>query len=150
MAERDAAGLPYTDKDHIQLLQQEYESAAVHGGREAVEKCFNLTWALVHSYQKHDASRGLELISALLTSDAAETRELLYLRAVAQFRLRHYLDSRNTLKSLLEQYPDFRQAQALLDAVEHEVVKDGLIGVGAGAAIIGIVASIAVAAMKKR
>lgn len=40
MAERDAAGLPYTDKDHIQLLQQEYESAAVHGGREAVEKCF--------------------------------------------------------------------------------------------------------------
>lgn len=40
MAERDNAGLPYTDKDHIQLLQQEYESAAVHGGREAVEKCF--------------------------------------------------------------------------------------------------------------
>jgi len=40
MAERDAAGLPYTDKDHIQLLQQEYESAAVQGGREAVEKCF--------------------------------------------------------------------------------------------------------------
>jgi hypothetical protein len=40
MAERDAAGLPYTDKDHIQLLQREYESAAVHGGREAVEKCF--------------------------------------------------------------------------------------------------------------
>jgi len=110
----------------------------------------SLTWALVHSHEKHDASRGLELISALLTSDAAETRELLYLRAVAQFRLRHHLDSRTTLRSLLEQYPDFRQAQALLDAVEHEIVKDGLIGVGAGAAIIGIVASIAVAAMKKK
>ena len=40
MAERDAAGLPYTDKDHIRLLQREYESAAVHGGREAIEKCF--------------------------------------------------------------------------------------------------------------
>jgi|LakMenEpi03Aug12_release.lakeMendotaPanAssembly.Ray.scaffolds.fasta_scaffold1116406_1 hypothetical protein len=40
MAERDAAGLPYTDKEHIQLLQREYESAAVHGGREAIEKCF--------------------------------------------------------------------------------------------------------------
>jgi hypothetical protein len=40
MAERDTAGLPYTDKDHIQLLQREYESAAVHGGREAIEKCF--------------------------------------------------------------------------------------------------------------
>ncbi len=92
----------------------------------------------------------MELISALLTTDGAEQRELLYLRAVAQFRLKHYLDSRNTLKSLLEEYPDFRQAQALLDAVEHEIVKDGLIGVGAGAAILGIVASIAVAAMKKR
>jgi len=40
MAERDAAGLPYTSKNHIRLLQKEYESAAVHGGRTAVEKCF--------------------------------------------------------------------------------------------------------------
>ena len=38
--ERDAAGLPYTDKDHIELLKREYESKAVHGGREAVEACF--------------------------------------------------------------------------------------------------------------
>ena len=38
--ERDAAGLPYTDKEHIQFLQHEYEAAAVHGGQEAVEKCF--------------------------------------------------------------------------------------------------------------
>ena len=40
MAERDAAGLPYTQKEQITALQCEYEEAAQHGGREAVEKCF--------------------------------------------------------------------------------------------------------------
>ena len=46
MADRDAAGLPYTDKDHIKLLQEEYEAAAQHGGKEAIEKCFK---CVVHS-----------------------------------------------------------------------------------------------------
>ena len=40
MAERDSAGLPYTDSEHIQLLQREYEEAAALGGREAIDKCF--------------------------------------------------------------------------------------------------------------
>ena len=94
--------------------------------------------------------RGLELIEALLSSDFTERRELMYLRAVAQFRLKYHIDARNTLKSILDEYPDFRQAQSLLESTEHEIVKDGLIGVGAGAAVLGVVAGIVIAAMRKR
>lgn len=86
----------------------------------------------------------------MLSGEESNKRELLYLKAVGEFRSRQHLSARQTLKDLLSQYPDFRQAQTLLDAVEQEVVKDGLIGLGAGAAIIGIVAGIAVAASKRR
>ena len=46
-------------------------------------------------------------------------------------------------------HPEFRQAEGLLEACDREIVKDGLVGVGAGAAILGAVAAIAVAAMRK-
>jgi len=50
-----------------------------------------------------------------------------------------------TLQGLVESHPDFRQAETLLDHVENEIVKEGLIGIGAGAAIIGVVGTIAIA-----
>jgi len=40
MADRDSAGLPYTEKEQIKLLQREYENSAARGGRDAVDKCF--------------------------------------------------------------------------------------------------------------
>jgi hypothetical protein len=46
-------------------------------------------------------------------------------------------------------YPEFRQAEALLEACDREIIKDGLVGVGAGLSILGAVAAIAVAAMRK-
>jgi hypothetical protein len=49
----------------------------------------------------------------------------------------------------LQVYPEFRQAEALLEHCEHEIVKDGLIGVGAGAAVVGLVTALAVALAKK-
>ena len=104
----------------------------------------------MHSHDKCDVARGLELVAALLSSDSADRRELLYLRGVAQFRQRHNMAARTTLKEALTEYPDFRQAESLLDAVESEIVKDGLVGVGAGAALLGVVGAIAIAAMKKR
>lgn len=105
---------------------------------------------MVHSRDQQSVRQGLELCTALLSGDAVDRRELLYLRGVGEFRLKHHLAARKSLKELLDEYPEFRQARALLDAVENEIVKDGLIGIGAGAAIVGVVAGIAVAVMKKR
>lgn len=50
----------------------------------------------------------------------------------------------------MQVYPEFRQAETLLEHCEKEIVKDGLIGVGAGAAVIGVVAAVAAAALSKR
>ena len=72
-------------------------------------------------------------------------RELLYLQAVGQYRKGDYLQARSTLQGLVESHPDFRQAETLLDYVENEIVKEGLIGIGAGAAILGVVGTIAIA-----
>lgn len=49
----------------------------------------------------------------------------------------------------MQTYPDFRQAQSLLEGVESDIVKDGLIGVGAGATIAVAVGAILYAALKR-
>ena len=108
-------------------------------------------WALVHSRDKRDVALGMQLVSALLSqagddANALNQRELLYLQAVGMYRQGDNLDARQTLKDLLVSYPDFRQAETLLEHVESEVVKDGLVGLTAGAAILGVVTTVAVMA----
>lgn len=62
-----------------------------------------LAWALVHSRRRVDVVRGVELVQAALSVDAgASQRDLRYLLAVGQYRERHYLDARETLKGLLD------------------------------------------------
>lgn len=94
--------------------------------------------------------RGLELVAALMSADPKERRELLYLKSVGQYRLKYNLEARETLKNLLEEFPEFRQAESLLETVENEIVKEGLIGVGVGAAVVGVLGALAVSAMRKR
>lgn len=107
-------------------------------------------WALVHSRDKKDVRRGEELIEAMLSAEDANDRELNYLKAVGEFRLNHFLAARKTLKSTLELYPEFRQAESLLDSVESELVKDGLVGLGAGAVVVGAIAAIAALSSGRR
>ncbi|KAI7839107.1 hypothetical protein COHA_007112 [Chlorella ohadii] len=141
--------LPFTERELIQQCQREYETAAAHGGQEALDACFRLSWALVHSREPADVQRGIELAEALTDSGGLEQRDLLYLVAVGKFRQRKYIEARKTLKGLMQVHPEFRQAETLLEACEHEIVKDGLVGVGAGAAI-AAVAAIAIAALSRR
>lgn len=104
----------------------------------------------MHARSTLDVRRGLDLVEAMLHSEGTDKRELRYLQAVGLYRQRYSLEARRALKELLEDFPEFRQAESLLDACETEIVKDGLIGVGAGAAALGIVTAIAVAALKRR
>jgi len=50
----------------------------------------------------------------------------------------------------LQEFPESRQARDLLDNVETEIVKDGVVGIGAAVGVMGIIATIVVAASKKR
>ncbi|KAI3430291.1 hypothetical protein D9Q98_004887 [Chlorella vulgaris] len=147
--ERGMGDLPYTEAELIRQCQREYETAAEHGGQDALDACFRLAWALVHSRESSDVQRGIELAEALTDSPGLEQRDLLYLVAVGKVRQRKYIDARRTLKGLMQVHPEFRQAGSLLEVCDKEVLKDGMVGLGAGAAILGAVAAVAVAAMRK-
>ena len=68
---------------------------------------------------------------------------------MGRYRSRQYIEARRILKTVMETNPDFRQAANLLEAAEKEIIKDGLVGVGAGAAIVGAIAAVVVALAKK-
>ena len=102
-----------------------------------------------------DIDLGLNLIQALLSqpdssgdSLTGRRRELLYIQAVGEYRKGEYLNARSILKRIVESYPDFRQAESLLGYVENELVKEGLVGLGAGAAIIGVLGAVTMAALR--
>lgn len=135
-----------------------YEGEYPHHNQTPEMCWYSYCWALVHSRDGgRDVALGLNLVQALLSQqnksergDMVSRRELLYLQAVGQYRKGDYLEARTTLQGLIERHPDFRQAETLLDHVENEIVKEGLIGIGAGAAVIGVVGAIALAMSKKR
>jgi mitochondrial fission 1 protein len=85
-----------------------------------------------------------------LAGDRADKRDLAYLKAVGLFRRGQHVEARRVLKSLLEEHPEFRQGSNLLELVEKEIVKDGLIGASVAAAVLGVVAVVAGAAMSSK
>jgi len=93
-----------------------------------------------------DVQRGLELTDALLSAEPRDVREIMYLQSVARYRLKDYVEARSILQKLLDMYPEFRQAESLLEHVEAGLVKEGLVGVGIGAALLGV-GAVAVSAL---
>lgn len=69
--------------------------------QEALDACFRLSWALVHSRAASDVGRGVELAEALADTPGAEARDLRYLVAVGRYRQRHHIEARKLLKALL-------------------------------------------------
>ncbi len=74
-------GLPVTDAELVARCQREYEEAAQHGGQEALDACFRLAWALVHSPEGAHIRRGIELAEALSSSEGLQQRDVIYLVA---------------------------------------------------------------------
>ena len=102
-----------------------------------------LAWALVHSQRTSDVRVGLDLAEQLVRStelDAQDHRDLIYMTAVAQYRLGNVLDARRQLDELLKVAPSSRQFLQLKEACEQQIVKEGLVGIGIGSAILGIAA----------
>jgi fission 1 protein len=48
------------------------------------------------------------------------------------------VEARRRLRELLERHPDMHQAQSLKASVDEQVVKDGLVGVGIAAGVVGV------------
>ena len=96
----------------------------------------------MHSIKNSDVRRGLDLAEELLQSrglDEQEQRDLIYLQSVAYYKLGKMLEARRQLDELLKVSPSFRQAQTLKAAVEEQIVKEGLVGIGMASAVLGLV-----------
>lgn len=78
-----------------------------------------------------------ELLQAKSLDDQ-EQRDLVYLQSVAYFKLGKVLEARRQLEELLKVSPNFRQAQTLKAAVEEQIVKEGLVGIGLASALLGL------------
>lgn len=94
---------------------------------------------LCHGNYLMSQSRGL------LTRNSTKKEELLNDVLYTKLAPQQFLDL-----FTLQMHPEFRQAESLLDAVNSAIAREGLIGVGAGAAILGVVGAIAIAALSKR
>ena len=100
-------------------------------------------WVYVHSARTTDIRLGLDLAEQLLQSvdlNEQDCRDLVYLTAVAQYKLGDVVAAKRQLEELLKVAPHRRQAQLLSEACEQQIIKEGLLGIGIGSAVLGIAA----------
>ncbi|CAL5417001.1 unnamed protein product [Camellia sinensis] len=123
------------------------------------ERIIRLSWALVHSKQPEDMQHGIAMLEAQLckrpcqklnnsslaaslanSGSPLQKREKLYLLAVGYYRSGEYRRSRQLAEQCLEIAPDWMQALTLKKTLDDQITKDGLIGIGITATVVGLVA----------
>ena len=123
-----------------------YREAQAGGSAEQLRDAqVQLSYALAHSGRQENVGTAQRLAGELLAGAGAgegegdEGRHLLYICAVADYRLGHYSAAREKLRRLVLLPGGHRQAQRLLDEVEDRIVKEGLLGAGlVGAGVLGV------------
>lgn len=146
--------IPWCDRDIIVGCEREV-AEATNGASDELksESIMRLSWALVHSRQAEDVQRGIAMLEASLanTGSPLQKREKLYLLAVGYYRSGDYTRCRQLLDKCLEIAPDWRQAITLKKTVEDRIAKDGVIGIGITATVVGlVVGGIAAAVARKK
>lgn len=146
--------IPWCDPDIIVGCEREV-AEATNGASDELksESIMRLSWALVHSRQAEDVQRGIAMLEASLanTGSPLQKREKLYLLAVGYYRSGDYTRCRQLLDKCLEIAPDWRQAITLKKTVEDRIAKDGVIGIGITATVVGlVVGGIAAAVARKK
>lgn len=146
--------IPWCDRDIIAGCEQEVLEAQKGSNDGLKNECImRLSWALVHSRQPEDVHRGIAMLESSLgnsSSNSLKLRENLYLLAVGYYRSSDYSKSREIVEECLKIEPEFRQAQYLKKAIENQIKKDGLIGIGIATAAVGLVAGGIAAALARR
>ncbi|PNH11589.1 hypothetical protein TSOC_001557 [Tetrabaena socialis] len=134
--------LPTVDLDFVKLAEGEYRAIFQTGSAEEVDSArFRLIWALVHSTRRDHHARGLELCRAKLTvleqqqKQQQQQKEQEKPDATNGPNLREF---RYFAAGAHGEYPEFRQADFLRGLVDDAIVKEGLVGVGIGAAVVGV------------
>ncbi|OIT28177.1 PREDICTED: mitochondrial fission 1 protein A-like [Nicotiana attenuata] len=145
--------LPWCSPDVILGCEREAADATKGATDEGKnESIMRLSWALVHSKQPEDVQRGIAMLEVSLANSNSplQKREKLYLLAVGYYRCGEYSRSRELTGHCLEIAPDWRQALSLKKAIEDRITKDGVIGIGITATVIGLIAGGIAASLIRR
>ncbi|OAY61331.1 mitochondrial fission 1 protein A [Manihot esculenta] len=145
--------IPWCDRDIVAGCEQEVIEAHKGSSDEFKNECImRLSWALVHSRQPEDVHRGMAMLESSIggTTSPEKLREKLYLLAVGYYRSGDYSKSRELVEECLKIEPDWRQAQSLKKAIEDQIKKDGIIGIGIAATAVGLLAGGLAAAFARR
>ncbi|EEF35333.1 Mitochondrial fission 1 protein, putative [Ricinus communis] len=145
--------IPWCDRDVIAGCEQEVIETQKHSSDEFKNECImRFSWALVHSRQPEDVNRGIAMLESSLDNTASPLilREKLYLLAVGNYRNHDFSKSRELVEKCLKIEPEWRQAQSLKRAIEDQIKKDGIIGIGIAATAVGLVAGGIAAAFSRR
>ncbi|CAK9185907.1 unnamed protein product [Ilex paraguariensis] len=145
--------IPWCNHDIIAGCEREVADTANGVSDERKnESIMRLSWALVHSRQPEDVQHGIGMLEASLanTNSPLQKREKLYLLAVGYYRSGEYSRSRLLLEQCLEIAPDWRQALSLKTTVEDRITKDGVIGIGISATVVGLIAGGIAAALARK
>ena len=99
----------------------------------------------MHSRDRNHNRLGVKAADQLLKLGAEESRQLLYLASVGEYKLGKYTEARARLKVQLGKDPDSHQAKALLKAIEDKMTNDTIVAGGVVTAVVGVSAAIAAA-----
>ncbi|XP_028069454.1 mitochondrial fission 1 protein A-like isoform X1 [Camellia sinensis] len=135
--------MPWCDPNTIAVCEREVAEAANGVSDELKsERIMRFSWALVHSKQPEDVQRGIAMLEDSLANSGSPLQkwEKLYLLAVGYYRSGEYRRSRQLAEQCLEIAPDWMQALILKKTVDDQITKDGVIGIGITATVVGLVA----------
>nr|GMC81955.1 mitochondrial fission 1 protein A-like [Ipomoea batatas] len=162
--------LPWSSADSIRACEREVADAIKDWCDDKVrsESIMRLSWALVHSIKPPDVQRGIAMLEVCMCEEnlniysssdlpgwhaynaaslakknsPPQKREMCYLLAVGYYRSGDYSRCRHLLDQSLQIAPDWSQALSLKKAVEDQITKDGVIGIGITATAVGLLAGI--------
>lgn len=126
----------------INTLKKQYQAESPNPSSEAT---INFASGLIRSSLPRDKELGIQLLHELLLKAPALQNDLKYMLALGYFNLGQYTESKALADKLLAS-PHAREAEKLIHAIDEQVKKEGLIGLGivggaavvVGAVIVGI------------
>ncbi|ORZ40315.1 mitochondria fission 1 protein, variant [Catenaria anguillulae PL171] len=127
------------EQKDLAMLRKQYEAEKPSPSSSTT---FNYAWGLVHSNRREEIQLGVELLTQLVRTAPTMRDEARYYAALGCFKMGEFSRARDMAQAILKDHPNNPQALSIVDAVDEQVRKDGMIGmaiVGGAVAAVGLV-----------
>lgn len=129
----------------LEKLLQQYQDELPE---VSVQTMFNLAWGLIKCNAAAEQKKGLDLLVKIYSDSPSRRRECLFYLSLGSYKLGDYTAARRYCDALLRLEPGNAQTLYLKSEIEHQLNKEGMIGmailggsvaaVGAAATLLGV------------